>query len=47
VLFFSASVSISVEKSFSAGGGDPQVWQLMNDNAWAQYARAFAGELAA
>jgi hypothetical protein len=42
VLFFSASVSISVEKSFSAGSGDPQVWQLVDANQWARYAAAFA-----
>ena len=29
VLFFSASVQLSVERSFSAGGGDPDVGQLM------------------
>jgi hypothetical protein len=42
VLFFSASVSISVEKSFSAGGGDPQVWQLVDAGQWSRYAAAFA-----
>ena len=29
VLFFSASVQLSVERSFSAGGDDPDVGQLM------------------
>lgn len=42
VLFFSASVSISVEKQFKAGAGDPQVWQLMNAGDWSDYATAFA-----
>ncbi|MCW2493122.1 MAG: hypothetical protein JWN47_2486, partial [Frankiales bacterium] len=42
ILFFSVSVQLSVERSFKAGGGDPQVWQLMNDTDWARYASAFA-----
>ena len=42
VLFFSASVSISVERSFKAGGGDPQVWQLVDAGEWSRYAAAFA-----
>ncbi len=42
IIFFSVSVSVSVERSFKAGGGDPQVCQLMNDNDWADYAEAFA-----
>jgi hypothetical protein len=42
VLFFSASVQISVERSFSAGGGDPRIDQLMSPTQWAQYAGAFA-----
>ncbi len=42
VLFFSASVQLSVERSFKAGGGDPQVWQLVDDSQWSQYAAAFA-----
>jgi hypothetical protein len=41
VLFFSASVQLSVERSFKAGGGDPQVWELMRQNDWANYAGAF------
>jgi hypothetical protein len=41
VLFFSASVQLSVERSFSAGSGDPDVGQVMDDTEWAEYARAF------
>lgn len=42
VLFFSASVQISVERSFSAGSGDPKVDQLMTENDWILYAGGFA-----
>jgi len=42
VLFFSASVQLSVERSFSAGGGDPKVAQLMTASDWHEYARSFA-----
>ena len=42
VLFFSASVELSVERSFSAGGGDPDVGQLVTVNQWSEYAGAFA-----
>jgi hypothetical protein len=42
IIFFSISVSLSVEKKFKAGGGDPQVWQLMNGSEWSEYAAAFA-----
>jgi hypothetical protein len=42
VLFFSASVQISVERSFKAGGGDPQIWQLVDQDQWRRYAAAFA-----
>jgi hypothetical protein len=42
VLFFSASVQLSVERSFKAGGGDPQVWELMTSGDWGQYAVSFA-----
>jgi hypothetical protein len=42
VLFFSASVSLSVEKSFSVGGGDPRVDQLLTAQQWSDYAGAFA-----
>jgi hypothetical protein len=42
VLFFSASVQISVERSFSAGGGDPKVDQLMTESDWSHYAEGFA-----
>ena len=41
VLFFSASVQLSVERSFSAGGGDPTVADLMNADDWSLYAGAF------
>jgi hypothetical protein len=42
VLFFSASVELSVERSFSAGGADPNVGQLMSAQQWSEYAGAFA-----
>ncbi len=42
VLFFSASVALSVERSFSAGSGDPKVFQLVDASQWSQYAAAFA-----
>lgn len=42
VLFFSASVELSVERSFSAGGTDPDVGQLMTTGQWSDYALAFA-----
>jgi hypothetical protein len=42
IIFFSISVSVTVERKFQAGSGDPQVWQLMNDNQWLQFAEAFA-----
>jgi hypothetical protein len=42
VLFFSASVQLSVERSFSAGGADPDVGQLMTAQQWSLYAGAFA-----
>jgi len=42
VLFFSASVQLSVERSFSAGGGDPKIYQLVTVTQWAEYAGAFA-----
>ena len=42
VLFFSASVELSVERSFSAGQGDPDVGQLMTAGQWSEYAGAFA-----
>jgi hypothetical protein len=41
VLFFSASVELSVERSFSAGGADPDVGQLMTASQWSEYAGAF------
>jgi hypothetical protein len=42
VLFFSADVQLSVERSFSAGGGDPRVAQLVTVHQWSEYAGAFA-----
>jgi hypothetical protein len=42
VLFFSASVELSVERSFDAGGGDPKVAELMTAAQWSDYALAFA-----
>jgi hypothetical protein len=42
VLFFSASVQLSVERSFSAGGGDPKVHHLVSALQWSEYAAAFA-----
>ncbi|HEY2439405.1 MAG TPA: hypothetical protein VGI07_04190 [Solirubrobacteraceae bacterium] len=42
VLFFSASVSISVERSFGSSSGDPKVDQLISAGDWATYAAAFA-----
>jgi hypothetical protein len=41
VLFFSASVQLSVERSFSAGSGDPGVGQVMDFGNWSRYAAAF------
>jgi hypothetical protein len=41
VLFFSATVQLSVERSFQAGGHDPDVGQLMTAPEWAKYAQAF------
>jgi hypothetical protein len=42
VLFFSASVSISVERSFGSASGDPKVDQLISANDWSTYSAAFA-----
>jgi hypothetical protein len=42
VLFFSASVQLSVEKSYGSGPGDPRVHELMSAADWAAYAKAFA-----
>lgn len=41
VLFFSASVQLSVERSFSAGSGDPDFGQVIDDGQWSLYAGAF------
>lgn len=42
VIFFSVSVQLSVERSFSSGNGDPRVEQLIDAPQWATYAAAFA-----
>jgi hypothetical protein len=43
VAFFSASVELTVERSFGSKGGDPTFAQLMETPAvWAEYAGAFA-----
>ncbi len=43
VLFFSKSVSISVQKRFGGGAGDPTFAQIITTpQVWAQYADAFA-----
>jgi hypothetical protein len=42
VLFFSASVQISMEKSFAANGGDPRITDVISAQDWAAYAAAFA-----
>lgn len=41
VLFFSASVQLSVERSFSAGSGDPDFGQVLDYDQWSLYAGAF------
>jgi hypothetical protein len=41
ILFFSASVTLSVERSFAAGGHDPGVGQLLTPQQWRDYAQAF------
>ncbi len=42
VLFFSASVSISVERSFAANPGDPRIDSVLTAQDWSKYAAAFA-----
>jgi hypothetical protein len=42
ILFFSASVSISVEKSYGREPGDPGVGDVLTASDWAAYAAAFA-----
>jgi hypothetical protein len=42
VLFFSASVSISVERSFGSEPGDPRVENVLTAGQWSEYASAFA-----
>lgn len=41
VLFFSASVQLSVERSFSAGSGDPKAGQVLTAADWQEYAGSF------
>jgi len=42
VLFFSASVSISVERSFGSDAGDPRVDAVLTAQNWSDYAAAYA-----
>jgi hypothetical protein len=41
VLFFSASVSITMEKKFKADSGDPGVGDVLNPHDWDEFAKAF------
>jgi hypothetical protein len=41
VLFFGILVSVSVERSFGSGPGDPKVDQVLTAHDWALYASAF------
>jgi hypothetical protein len=42
ILFFSASVQISMEKSFGSNPGDPRIDNVLTPKDWATYAAAFA-----
>jgi hypothetical protein len=42
ILFFSASVQISMEKSFGSSSGDPRLGAVLTAAGWAEYAAAFA-----
>lgn len=42
VLFFSTSVTLHVERSFSAGSNDPKLAEMIGPNHWAAYCGAFA-----
>jgi hypothetical protein len=42
IIFFSISVSVSVERSFGDHGGDPRMKQLIGPADWAAYAGAIA-----
>jgi hypothetical protein len=42
IVFFSVSVSVSVEKSFGSSDGDPKVDQVISAADWLAYAEAFA-----
>jgi hypothetical protein len=42
ILFFSASVQISMEKSFGNSSGDPRISDVLSAADWAEYAGAFA-----
>jgi hypothetical protein len=42
VMFFSTSVSLSVERSYSSGRGDPRVKDVIKPEDWEAYALAFA-----
>jgi hypothetical protein len=42
ILFFSASVQISMEKRFGSSNGDPRLGAVLTPAGWADYAAAFA-----
>jgi len=42
IIFFSVSVSVSVERSFSSGNSDPKMGDVISAQQWADYAAAFA-----
>jgi hypothetical protein len=42
ILFFSASVAITMEKSFGASSGDPHIQDVLTAQNWADYAAAYA-----
>ena len=42
IIFFSVSVSLSVERSFSSGNTDPKMIDVISAQQWAAYAAAFA-----
>ncbi len=42
ILFFSASVSVKVERQFAGSNGDPSFAELIDQSAWNEYCAAFA-----
>jgi hypothetical protein len=42
ILFFSLSVSVSVEKSFAANPGDPRIDDVLTLHDWQERAAAYA-----